>query len=329
MYEEDIVDGALSEKTVPQPTERGRVIFFAVLSLFTTILIILTLTSAYGFALYIGIPLTLGFILGFKNKISFQFVKTAGSVLLTVMLLSGLLILLGLEGAICIIMIVLPLFLFIFVGYGLGYIIYKNNLQKNKTMMSLLLLINPSFCVLDSQLEMYHQEVKTSVIINASKEKIWETLIHPVEYNQHPNVLFKYGVNYPKTMQVVKSNDSALLRCTLRNGNIDLYIDKMIRDSLMEFQITEPLIPIKELTVYKHIHTPHSSEKFFKVHTGVFEISTLNDNQCMLTAKTDLSFKFAPNWYWKWWCSYLMNKMHQHVLDVIKGNTELTVFAKR
>ena len=329
MYEEPIIDGAFNEKPELKPTKRGKIIFYAVLSLLVTIFIIICITDAYGFALYIGIPLTLGFIFGFKNKISFQFVKTAGIVLLIVMILSGLLILLKLEGAICIIMIALPLFLFIFVGYGLGYIIYKNNLQKNKTIMSLLLLINPSFCVLDSQLEMYNQEVKTAIVINASKEKTWSTLINPVQYNQHPNILFKYGVNYPKIMKVVQLNDSAFLRCTLRNGKIDLNISKMYKDSLMEFQVTEPVIPIKELTVYKDINTPHSSDKFFKIHTGRFEIKALNDNQCLLTAKTDFSYKFAPNWYWKWWSTYLMNKMHVHVLDVIKENAELAVVADK
>ena len=176
---------------------------------------------------------------------------------------------------------------------------------------------------------MYNQEVKSVIVIDASKEKIWNTLVNPVQYNQHPNALFKYGVNYPKTMKVVEQNDSTLLRCTLRNGKIDLNISKMYADSLMEFQITEPVIPIKELTLYKNINTPHSHDKFFKIHTGKFEITALNNNQCLLRATTDFSYRFAPNWYWKWWSTYLMNKMHVHVLEVIKENTELGAVANR
>lgn len=304
-------------------SKRGKGIFYAVLSLIVTVIIITCLTEAYGIALYIGIPLTIGFILGFKNKISFQFIKTSGKVFLTVMLLSWVLIALKIEGAICIIMIAVPLFVFIYIGSGLGYLIYKHNLQKSKTIVSLLLLINPSFCLFDSQQEMNNHSVSSQIEIVASKEEIWNTLVHPVQYNEHPNLLFQYGVNYPKTMEIVQKNDTTtLLRCNLRNGNIDLNVNKFYKDSLMQFEINEPVIPIKELTVYKDVHTPHTNDKYFKLHYGEFEIKAIDKNKSVLVATSNFSYRFSPDFYWKWWSCYLMNKMHNHVLEDIKLKSE-------
>lgn len=305
-------------------SKRGKGIFYAVLSLIITIIIITCLTEAYGLALYLGIPLTIGFILGFKNKLSFQFAKTSGKILIILIVISILLVLAKLEGAICIIMIAVPLFCFIYLGYGIGYIIYKHHLEKNKPFVCLLLLINPSFCAIDSQMEMHNHTVDSQIVINASKEKIWHTLVEPVQYNQHPNLLFQYGVNYPNTMQIIQENDSTLLRCNLRNGNIDLNVNKYYEDSLMQFQINSPIVPIKELTVYKDIHTPHSHDKYFKLHYGEFEINTIDGSKCILKARSNFSYKFSPDFYWKWWSCYLINKMHMHVLEDIKKIAEKT-----
>ncbi len=298
------------------------ILFWSIICLIYVLFATIGYTHSYGWALYIGLPVTIGFIIGFLKKPGgkFKFLTVLSTVFLITLVVSIFLMMLKIEGAICIIMIIVPLYFVLLMGYLLGMLIRKlPNMNRNAC---LLLLINPTLVAVDANPKMHLQHIDSNIIINAPANKVWQILTQPVAYPANANFFFKYSVNYPQKMYITRHNDSTFLHCDLRNGQSDLWISSLETEKKMHFEMLEPIVPMKEISFYDSVNTAHTRGDYFKMQYGEFELVKLNDRHTLLKAHTQLSFKLAPSTYWKWWCNYLVNQMHRHVLERIKDLSE-------
>jgi hypothetical protein len=276
----------------------------------------------YGLTLFCGIPLSIGLTIGtytrtFKSK---KLLKGFFYVLLAISLFSAFLLAARVEGAICILMAVGIIFLPALLGMLVGYAI-RNMLR----IVSLLLIVvlNTSAFVYDTKTdEFVHSVAKKSMVINASKEKIWHALTNPVSFSKNDNVFFKAGVSYPTEMFLQKeANNCLFLNCKYNNGNTKLFIEKLDSLKCMRFIMQEDITTMKELTFHKSIMPAHL-KGYFKPLYGEFLITEISKNQCVVTATTSYSYKIRPAFYWNWWTDYLTNTMHTQVLNNIKKLAE-------
>jgi hypothetical protein len=311
-----------------QPKERvstfGYLLFFCILSIAVTLIVTVNFTKSYGFSLYIGLPSMIGFAVGFFVP-SGRVNKVARALLLTLLvtaILSLLAILSGLEGGICIMMIVAPLFGLIFAGIIIGAAVRKFNLVKNNYIIISFFLINPVCLYVDSQQSTTENTVVSSVVIEAPAEKAWQTLTHRVDFKEQPDLLFRWGVNYPKNMQLITRHDSTFLHCDLRNGVTDLWVSDMSANRKLKFHIVENVIPVKELTIYDSLDTPHTHPEYFRLSFGQFLIQPLDTGHCRLIASSNFAFRLSPSIYWKWWSDYLVGRMHSRVINIVKEESE-------
>jgi hypothetical protein len=183
-------------------------------------------------------------------------------------------------------------------------------------------LLNPACVVADLQASMHTHVVRTAIEINSPVAAVWQTITHNVDYQPSGNFFFKNGVNYPLGMCLQNRNDSNMLHCILRNEATDLYITRLVPDSVMRFTLTHHVTPMKELSLYNDVHTPHQDPEFFRLNYGEFRLEALPNNKCRLWATSDFSYKLAPDPYWNLWSNYLVNKMHLQLLATIKEHTE-------
>ena len=300
----------------------GWVLFWSIICLIYAVFATIGYTHSYGWALYIGVPLTIGFVIGFLRKpgAKLKFLTVLSTVFLITLLIALFLMIIKIEGAICIVMIIVPLYVVIMMGYLLGLSIRRlPNMNRNAC---LLLLINPALVAIDANPNIYTQNIHSEVIINAPVKKVWQTLTHPVVYTLNANFFFKYSVNYPQLMYLTLHNDSTFLHCDLRNGKSDLWVSSIEPEKILHFQMLQPIVPMKEISFYDSLNTAHTNADYFKMHYGEFQLVQQDATHTLLKANTQLSFKLAPSIYWKWWCSYLVNQMHLHVLDRIKSLSE-------
>lgn len=303
------------------PTTVGWVVFWCVLSLAIAIIGVDVVTQNYGMALYLGIPLTIGFLVGFLVRNLKGLISKALVVLLVTTLLCLLLMVFKLEGAICIIMIMIPLYAIIAVGLVLGRLLW-NVVPKYKSYFMLLLLVNPACIAYDTQIEMVSNTITTQTTIQATPAQVWQVLISGVDFGKNENFFFKNGVNYPLSMRLTHRNDSLLLHCNLRNSITELYVDQLIPYTSMRFRSVHDVEPVKELTFYDTISTPHTTGEYFKHHYGQFRLHQLPNGTTQLIAESQFSYKLAPAIYWNWWSQYLVKTMHHHVLHTIKDRSE-------
>ena len=302
----------------------GWILFLSMLSAIITLIITLNFTKAYGYALYIGIPTTVGFVCGFisKTRHKHRFTKVVSISLIITVLLCVALMLAGVEGAICILMIFGPLFVLVLIGYIIGYGVRLFSLKRQNMVILSFFMINPACIISDTRAGMTDDKAIHSVIINAPASKVWGVITHPVSYNEHPNFFFRMGVNYPKQMQLITKDGKSYLHCELRNGSTDLFISKLETEKVMRFHPVEEILPMEELTFYDSLDAPHTHPEYFHLHFGEFRIQPINSNSCKLIARSDFAYKLTPAFYWSWWGHYLINKMHGQVLDKVKTLSE-------
>ena len=277
----------------------------------------------YGWTLFCIIPFSLGITCGYYTKTfrSRAFLKGTLIVLIVLAVISGLLITAGMEGAICILMaeglIALPAFLGMVVGY------FIRNLYQTYS-FGLILLLNTSFLAYDAvDTNIVQSTAVKTITINASREKVWNVLTQPVNFSLHKNMFFKAGVSYPTSMQLdYDEKGKCFLACNLNNGFAALEIAQLDSLERMRFLIPQEVQTMKEFTFYNSLDAPHL-KGYFNPSYGEFVLQALSDTQCTLTARTSYSYKITPVFYWRWWSDYLVNTMHEHVLEDIQVLAEM------
>ncbi|BAO74818.1 hypothetical protein [Winogradskyella sp. PG-2] len=275
----------------------------------------------YGTTLFFTIPGTIAFLIGYSRSFNGGLTKTIKKGLkgfILIMLLfavfCGFLIAIGLEGAICVLMaypfLVIPMTITYTIGLGIGNA--DKNLKRNSII--LIVLMNPTTYIYDSYTEPIKEEVITELIVNVSKEKIWNDLSNEIVFEKTPMLLFEKGISYPKSIQLDDNKHSYL--CITNNDTINLDIINFKANSQVTFKPREQTIPMRELTPYDSIDAEHLHNYFF-VNYGQITLKPLDINTTKIIAKTSYNYKIAPKWYWKLWSNYTINEMQLHVLNSI------------
>lgn len=288
----------------------------------------LVLDGDYGATLFFTIPSTITFLIGYSKTFNNTPVSTIkrglkvfACIALAVALFCGLLIIIGLEGVFCVLM-AYPFFILpMTVSYIIGLFIGNADKSIKRNSILFILFINPSTYIYDTYSEPIKQEVKTELIINASKEKIWEGLSTEIAFKNTPSILFQKGISYPKSIQIDTNSNIPTYLCITNNDTINLDIIDFTKDSLVTFIPRKQTIPMRELTPYDSINAKHLHNYFFVNH-GQIRLEKINANKTKVVASTSYNYKIAPKWYWKLWSNYTINEMQLHVLNSISTQYE-------
>lgn len=299
---------------------------FTIVALIVIAWFLLIEDGSYGITLFLTIPITIGFIIGylshFKDFSIGKILTIGGKIAGGLVIISVILIVCGIEGAICIIM-ALPFIAFaILIGYSVGLIL--GNLDKARYTGSVLLfflLINPASYIFDTYAKPIQDTVTTEIIVNAPSEKVWKLLSTEVKFNKPDFILFEKGVSYPQSIKLTEHNGKSVYTCTTNNDKINLNIDEFTDNKKVKFSLENQTVPMKEVTPYEEIDAKHLHD-YFIVDYGEISLEKLSENKTKITAKTQYSYKIAPKWYWKKWSNYILDKMQGHVLNSIKNQSE-------
>ena len=289
-----------------------------------TLWILLIIEGDYGNTLFFAIPASIGFLIGYrqryKNEYDERFKKIILGLIITMLVvagLSGLLILIGIEGAICILMaypfLVLPMFFAYLIGIAIG----KSDSKNKMNSFYFILLLNPVTYIYDSYQTPIKDEVKTELIINKPVESIWKNLTTEIKFKKTNNFLFEKGITYPKSIYLNNNQGIKTYDCYTNNDTISLRIDELIIDKKVKFHLNRQTIPMKELSPYDEVKAEHL-HNYFKVNYGEIILEPINKTKTKMIAITSYEYQIAPKWYWQLWSNQIINKMHLHVLESFK-----------
>lgn len=281
------------------------------------------LSGAYGVALFIAIPFSIGILIAFAR--AFWGKATFGDILSVavfpiVILLLGLLFI-GKEGFICILM-ALPIAILPFlIGVWIGYKI-QNRVWSKYLVVVIVLFCNISAHVFDRiDLSPETNEITTSIVVDSSPREVWKRITSPFIFGEAKNFFFRNGVSYPVSMQVVTKNGVHFLNCVYTNGTTSATIQELVENKEMKFRFPTPQVTMKETSFYGAVEPKHIRGKIW-ASFGAFRLVPSGEGNVEIIATTKYVNGLGPKFYWKLWSEYLIDEMHLHVLEKIKFDLE-------
>jgi uncharacterized membrane protein YhaH (DUF805 family) len=283
------------------------------------------LLGIYGGFLFVGLPFCLGFLSDLLYSPAHE--ATVGEEIGVAMgglaVVAVLLLVFSIEGLVCLAMAA-PLAIPLVIGGVLCAHAIKQplNREKGKVVVSILLFL-PGLMGLESATHLKPREwaVSSSVVIKASPEKVWNTVIAFPEISAPLEPLFKIGISYP-TLAVIEGHGvGALRKCRFNTGDFLEPITKWQEPQVLAFDVVSQPQPMTELSFYKHVHAPHL-EGYFVSHRGQFRLTRLPDGSTLLEGTTWYTHAIQPEAYWHYWSDLIIHSIHLRVLEHVKRITE-------
>jgi len=294
------------------------------LAILTTIFSIHFLQE-YGWSLFVGVP----FVSGLASAIIYGYHEPRSLAeclrvsFLTVLIFSILVIVLAVEGLLCVLMAA-PIGLGLgLVGGVIGFVIQNRSVRSTPTFLFSIFAIVPllSFLEYREEPEAPLMQVKTEVIIAQSPEVVWNNLVEFNHMNEPKELLFHSGIAYPIKAEIKGKGVGAVRECIFTTGPFIEPIQVWDEPRLLKFSVIDQPPPMVELSFYDHLNVPHL-DGYFRSEKGQFLLTRLENGHTKLEGTTWYRHNIWPVAYWKTWSDYILHKIHLRVLNHIKTKSE-------
>ncbi|HZD05180.1 MAG TPA: SRPBCC family protein [Longimicrobiales bacterium] len=316
----------------PQPSAEHRV-RSALLGVGLGVVVVLGMTlrtdlafAGYGIALFLGTPFLVGALAGFVyNREHPRSARdTAGVVSVALLMGGGAVLLLALEGALCLAM-ALPIawptaLLGGVLGRTIALRIGSRLRPAGAACLALPLLVLPSPGLRPVAL----REVITTVDVAAPPEVVWERVVAFSEIRDVPELPFRLGIAYPVRARIAGEGVGAVRRCEFSTGPFVEPITAWEPPRRLAFDVAEQPQPLQEWSPYRAIHPPHL-DGYFRSRRGEFRLSPLPDGGTRLEGHTFYELELFPQLYWHRWADALVHRIHRRVLRHVKAEAERDV----
>jgi uncharacterized membrane protein YhaH (DUF805 family) len=277
----------------------------------------------YGWGLFVGIPFFLGLnsvlIYGFHRPRSLG--KCLVVSLLSVALVGAALFAIAIEGLICLLM-ALPLAIVVALFGGfIGYILQQRQSfpAESLRVFSLIFVLLPGLVFLESTIadELPLYEVRTSLVVNAGPNKVWQQLIAFGELKPPEELLFRTGIAYPIRAEIDGAGVGAIRHCVFSTGEFVEPIKVWDEPRLLKFVVSAQPQVMDEWSPYRDLHPPHL-ENYLLSREGQFLLTPIPGGRTLLEGTTWYQNRFWPAAYWHVWSDYIIHRIHMRVLAHIK-----------
>jgi uncharacterized membrane protein YhaH (DUF805 family) len=284
----------------------------------------------YGWGLFVALPFCLGLFstLLYSYREPRRFSQCVTVAMLPIAILGVVLLLVAIEGALCILMAAPIALLLAFFGGSLGFSIQaaqwdRKNPATLSTMFSIVLIGLPSLFGYEhaakSELPVY--KVQSDIVVNAPPQAIWKEVIAFSQIPPPTELLFRSGIAYPMRAEMEGTGVGAVRRCVFSTGPFVEPIDVWQEPKVLRFHVAENPAPLNELTPYGHIEPAHL-HSYFLSRQGQFELIELPGGKTRLTGTTWYTNQMWPQQYWRVWSDYIVHKIHMRVLTNIRNEVE-------
>ncbi len=285
----------------------------------------------YGWSLFLGLPFVLPMlsvvIYGSGRAVTFGQCLGIGMLWLLVALV--LMVATAFEGLICMIMM-LPLSLpIVMLGSMVGYLIVELGPQKPPDLGKVTLVL---FALLPTMVGAEHLTTpepllftcETSVVVDASPEKVWPNVVSFSELDPPTDWLFRAGLAYPIRARIEGTGVGAVRHCEFSTGAFVEPIEVWDEPRLLRFAVTTNPAPMREWNPLFEIHPPHL-DGFLVSKRGQFLLTPLPGGKTLLRGSTLYQHGLWPASYWRLWSDPIIHRIHDRVLTHIKTLTEQDV----
>jgi uncharacterized membrane protein YhaH (DUF805 family) len=283
--------------------------------------------QAYGWGLFVALPFCLGmFSVLLHSYHEPRDLKTCLSVaLLPIGILGAVLLLVAMEGLICILMAAPFAIVLSTIGGMIGYSIQDRywGTRRRPAMLSIVLLLVPASFGIEHAAALRPPEflVRTAIEINAPPQKVWNQVVAFAEIPPPKELLFRAGIAYPIRAEISGRGVGAVRHCVFSTGPFVEPIEVWDEPRLLQFGVTANPAPLNELSPYGNIRPPHL-HGYFVSEKGQFLLTALPGGRTRLEGTTWYHDTIWPAAYWRLWSDYIIHRIHLRVLEHIRVDAE-------
>ena len=281
-----------------------------------------TLTfGSYGWGLFVMTPFLVGVTTGYivnrgrlhSGSDTFLAVAMAG------ILGTAALLMLALEGFMCIVLIA-PLAI-ILAGFGgaIGRAAAKQ-FHPRQPLYSVAIL--PLLFLLDAAMPPELPiTTRTSIIISASPDAIWNSLTADRPVTEAPGLVGMAGLAYPVASRISGEGAGARRVGVFSTGTADERVTIWKPGRTLAFRVVRQPPAMEEMSPYRQLHTPHLVG-YFDTDETRFDLVPLADGRTRLIATADHVLRIDPVIYWAPIARWAIGRNVARVLTDVKKDSE-------
>jgi uncharacterized membrane protein YhaH (DUF805 family) len=280
--------------------------------------------DTYGISLFFATPLVMGTCCGFvyNRPESQSFAGTTGVVVLSLFIAGGVLLVVALEGLICVLMafpLIVPLGIFGgFIGKAIADSTRAGYLGMLPVIISMPLL---------SATENFHEPpgetlVLTTVEVAAPPEVVWHYVVQFPDLPYPDEWYFGMGIAAPLRARIDGIGVGAKRYCEFTTGTFVEPVTAWEEPCRLAFDVADQPDPMFELSPYRYIHPPHMEHATLRSNRGEFQLIRLPNGKSRLEGRTWYQFAMYPQDYWTLWSHAIIHRIHRRVLLHIKELAE-------
>lgn len=286
--------------------------------------------GAYGYGLFALTPFVTGAMIAYlANKDQDIGSSRTSQLILIALGLAGVaLVLVALEGAICIIMVAPLAIGLALLGGAVGRDIASRSRRPARDVWSFVALVPLVFATEYVLPTSTRFETVQSIAVSAPPETVWRSLLStdPVE---GPLALpFRLGLAHPVRGEVIGEGVGAVRRGEFSTGTAIERITEWEPNRRLAFVVVDDIPAMRELSPYEHVHAPHAVGYFRTLHTS-FELVRRADGHTDLIERTSHELRLDPVLYWLPMARWVVTENNARVLAHIRRHAEQAVQAAR
>jgi len=292
---------------------------------FIHIFVSISWLDLYGWALFLGVPSVVGFLAGFcwnfKRETTLR--STIGAAISSLATLGCLLLLLAMDGLICL-LFALPLVSLVAIpGAAAGRWVGRSLGSGTSAAVSGALCAAVPLLVWAEHAgsgPTPTRMAQSAVWVNAPIERVWGTVVAFPRIPEPTEAIFRFGVAYPIEARIEGAGIGAVRYCDFSTGSFVEPVTAWDPPRLLGFDVAENPPPMRELSPHRNLSTPHMAGHMAS-QRGQFRL-TERDGGVLLEGTTWYSHSISPDWYWGPISDWIIHRIHHRVLNHIKQHAE-------
>jgi len=282
--------------------------------------------GAYGFGIFVVSPFMIGVTTGyFANRIADVGRFGTTKLVLGTLLLGGIaLVLVALEGVVCLVLAAPLAIATALIGGLLGRAIAVNAKHPPGHALCGLALLPLVFTAERLLPAAISFETQSTIMVAAPPEALWDVLMR-TDLAEEPVALpFRLGVAYPLRGEMLGEGVGAIRIGEFSTGTVLEQVTEWIPNRQLTFIMLTELPAMRELSPYAHVHAPHVTGYFRTTNTS-FGLASLTSGHTEIIECTSHELRLGPVLYWLPLARWIVDQNNARVLAHIKRQAEKRV----
>jgi uncharacterized membrane protein (DUF485 family) len=278
--------------------------------------------GAYGWGLFVMTPFLVGITTGYlvNSETDLGSSRTMKLAIASAGLGSLALVVLALEGIICILLaapLAVPIVM-LGAALGRGVAIARHNRRNPIASVAVLPMIFMLEAAIPPEAPIATQ---FEIEIGAAPDIVWQALTSPESIGVAPGLPALAGLAYPMSGKLEGEGVGAKRIGAFSTGTATEVVTEWKRDRVLAFRVEHQPPAMEEMSPYRRVHAPHVQGYFLTGETR-FDLMPIGSNRTLLRVSSEHKLRIDPVPYWEPIARLAIRQNVGRVLEDIKEKSE-------